>query len=72
VLVNIYKLRENRHTEGRTFLTGVSEITLAGKNVFYSSLEKLRVIYIDLRLLNPNMATKMLYCPPLLREKRLN
>jgi len=30
------------------------------------------VIDIDLTLLNPNMATKMLYYPPLLREKRLN
>jgi len=38
MLVNIYEFRENHHTEGRTFLTGVSEITLVGKNVFYSSL----------------------------------
>ena len=29
----------------------------------------LRVIYIDLTLLNPNMATRMLCDPPLLRER---
>ena len=70
MLVNIYEFRENRHTEGRTFLTGVSEITLVGK-IFYTS-GKLRVIYIDVTLLNPNMATKMLYYSPILRKKRLN
>ena len=42
------------------------------KSFFYSCLRKLRVIYIDLTLLNPSVATKTLCCPPLLREKRLN
>jgi len=40
------------------------------KNAFYF-LGKLKVTYIDLTLLNPNMATKMLYHPPHLREKGL-
>jgi hypothetical protein len=34
-----------------------------------ASLEKLRVMYVDLTLLNPNTVTKMLYHAPLLREK---
>jgi hypothetical protein len=47
--------------------------TLIGqKKKRFSSLGKLRVIYIDLEMLYPNMATKMLYHPPHLREKVLN
>ena len=38
------------------------------KNLLF---EKIRVICIDLTLLIPNMATKMLWHPPLLREKVL-
>jgi hypothetical protein len=44
MLVNIYEFHDNRHAEVITFLTGVGEITLAGKKVFYSTLGKLRVI----------------------------
>jgi hypothetical protein len=46
------------------------EITLVDKNKV--SQGKLRVIFLDLTLLNPNMATKLLHHAPVLRDKVLN
>jgi hypothetical protein len=54
---------------GREFHT-INKTGLQQNNL--SSLGKLRVIYLYLTLLNLNMAPKMLYQPPLLREKGLN
>jgi hypothetical protein len=45
-------------------------MTLVRKKVF-SFLGKLRAIYKNLTLLSPNMATKLLRHPPLLRENVL-
>jgi len=60
-------------TTNQPFLCGLSSpITLAGKNkkVFFSG--QIKGDPYRWTLLNPNKATRMLYHPPLLREKGLN
>jgi len=48
------------------------EITLVGKKKNPPPWGNSSVIFIDLTLLNPNMATKMFHRLPVLREKGVN
>jgi hypothetical protein len=62
-VTSFYAYLPTMHQNG--YLTGQP------KNVCINLLRKLKAICIDLTLLNSNMTTKILYHPPLLRERGL-